>query len=50
MHGEGKYYFADTKRTFEGQFVQNEIAGTGRLVGVDGSVYEGGFKNGLRNG
>lgn len=35
---------------YEGEFKGNMLHGSGRMTDVDGSVFEGGFVNGLRNG
>ncbi|CAH8461868.1 unnamed protein product, partial [Dicrocoelium dendriticum] len=50
LHGRGKYTWNEAGVTYVGEFVQNQITGTGRLEWRDGDYYEGEFLNGLRHG
>lgn len=50
MHGEGVYYFADTKKQYEGQFEDNKISGLGVMTFPGKHTNEGEFKNGMMNG
>ena len=46
----GIYYFAESERTYEGQFAQNLFEGKGKLTFKDGRMYEGDFKSGKKEG
>ena len=47
--GFGKYYLADGS-IYKGFFHNNRMEGRGRIVNINGFVYEGEFKNGHSNG
>ena len=44
------YYFAESERTYTGQFLSNLFDGKGKLTFSDGRMYEGDFKAGKREG
>ena len=44
------YYFAESERTYQGQFMNNLFDGKGKLTFSDGRMYEGDFKAGKRDG
>ena len=46
----GVYYFAESERTYEGNFSQNLFEGKGKLTYKDGRQYEGDFKAGKKDG
>jgi hypothetical protein len=46
----GVYFFAESDKTYEGQFVGNQFNGQGRLTYKDGRRYEGSFKSGKKHG
>ena len=46
----GIYYFAESERTYEGQFAQNLFEGKGKLTFKDGRMYEGDFRAGKKEG
>ena len=47
--GFGKYYLSDGS-IYKGFFHNNKMEGRGRIVNINGFVYEGEFKNGHSNG
>jgi len=49
-HGHGRYYYADSGRTYEGQFANNHPSGRGVMAWSDGSRYEGTFLKGKMEG
>ena len=46
----GVYYFAESERTYEGNFSQNLFEGKGKLTYKDGRCYVGDFKQGKKDG
>lgn len=46
----GVYFFAESEKTYEGQFAANVFEGYGRLAFKDGRRYEGNFKAGKKHG
>jgi len=46
----GIYFFAESEKTYEGQFAANVFEGTGKLSFKDGRRYEGQFKAGKKQG
>jgi len=46
----GVYYFAESERTYEGNFSQNLFEGKGKLTYKDGRRYDGDFKAGKKDG
>ena len=46
----GMYYFAESERTYKGQFMNNLFDGKGKLTFADGRIYEGDFRGGKREG
>ena len=50
LSGEGTYVKADGLETFSGHFENDTLNGAGKHCTNDGTVYEGGFKNGYRHG
>jgi len=44
------YYFAESERTYEGNFSQNLFEGKGKLTYKDGRRYDGDFKAGKKDG
>ena len=48
--GLGVYYFAESERTYEGEFSQNLFEGKGKLTFKDGRSYEGDFRAGKKEG
>ena len=49
-NSEGVYFFAESEKTYEGQFAANVFEGYGRLAFKDGRRYEGNFKAGKKHG
>ena len=47
--GFGKYYLSDGS-IYKGFFRNNKMDGRGRIVNINGFIYEGEFKNGYSNG
>ena len=47
--GFGKYYLSDGS-IYKGFFCNNKMEGRGRIININGFVYEGEFKNGHSNG
>ena len=47
--GFGKYFLSDGS-IYKGFFYNNKMEGRGRLININGFVYEGEFKNGQSNG
>ena len=47
--GFGKYFLSDGS-IYKGFFHQNKMEGRGRIININGFVYEGEFKNGKSNG
>lgn len=50
IHGQGKYTWTDLGASYTGSFNWGSLSGTGRIEWKDGSSYEGGVLNGIRNG
>jgi len=50
FHGNGHYYFAESGKTYKGQFQENVIVGTGTMMFPDGTRYDGDFKDGMMHG
>ncbi|CAM9980202.1 unnamed protein product, partial [Ascophyllum nodosum] len=50
MDGRGRYVWVSNGTIYEGDFSKNEIVGTGRYTWSNGSYYQGGVSNSLRNG
>lgn len=50
FHGYGVYYFAESEKTYEGQFVENQFEGKGKLTFKDGRQFNGDFKGGKKDG
>jgi hypothetical protein len=50
FHGFGVYYFAESEKTYEGQFIENQFEGKGKLTFNDGRQYNGDFKAGKKEG
>jgi len=48
--GQGKYYFSEQDKTYEGDFSENVFEGHGLLTYGDGKTYEGQFSNGMKQG
>ena len=46
----GIYFFAESEKTYEGQFAANVFEGNGKLSFKDGRRYEGQFKAGKKQG
>jgi hypothetical protein len=46
----GTYFFAESEKTYEGQFAGNVFEGHGKLQFKDGRRYEGQFKSGKKQG
>mmetsp|Transcript_79924 Transcript_79924/g.232011 ORF Transcript_79924/g.232011 Transcript_79924/m.232011 type:complete len:408 (+) Transcript_79924:31-1254(+) len=45
-HGRGRYTYPNTFFTYDGEWVEGQKHGQGKLILGDGSLYEGEFKNG----
>lgn len=48
--GKGTYFFADSDKTYEGDFNNNHFHGKGKLTFGNGNCYNGTFENGLQSG
>jgi len=48
--GYRKHYYTDSKKGYEGHWLDGEYHGQGKLKGPDGSSLEGTFENGLLQG
>ena len=44
FHGKGKYFFAESEKIYEGDFLENSMHGKGIMIWKDGSKYQGEFK------
>lgn len=50
FHGKGVYYFAESEKVYEGDFVENLFQGKGKLSFKDGRVYSGDFVENKKHG
>lgn len=48
--GFGVYYFAESEKTYEGNFMENVFEGKGKFTFKDGRHYNGDFHQGLKSG
>lgn len=48
--GYGVYYFAESEKTYEGNFQENVFEGKGKFTFKDGRQYTGDFHQGLKAG
>jgi hypothetical protein len=48
MEGKGKYFWIKDSTIHDGLFINNVAEGKGKLIWKNGDVYQGDFKNFLR--
>ena len=53
-HGQGRFDFKENdpmdRRYYEGQWVEGQISGKGKMVFLSQDIYEGGFSDGMPHG